>query len=93
MKSLIRFDWAMKKLLRDKANFAVLEGFLTELFKFEVTIIQIGESESNQQQSDDKYNRVDILAHTASNEIILIEMQADSQVDYFHRMLYGASNR
>ena len=50
MKSLIRFDWAMKKLLRDKANFAVLEGFLTELFKFEVTIIQIGESESNQQQ-------------------------------------------
>ena len=91
MKSLIRFDWAMKKLLRDKANFAVLEGFLTELFKFEVTIIQIGESESNQQQSDDKYNRVDILAHTTSNEIILIEMQADSQVDYFHRMLYGAS--
>ena len=50
MKTLIRFDWAMKKLLRDKANFAVLEGFLTELFKFEVTIIQIGESESNQQQ-------------------------------------------
>ncbi len=50
MKSLISFDWAMKKLLRDKANFAVLEGFLTELFKFEVTIIQIGESESNQQQ-------------------------------------------
>ena len=25
----IRFDWAMKRLLRNKANFAVLEGFLT----------------------------------------------------------------
>ena len=91
MKNLIRFDWAMKKLLRDKANYAVLEGFLTELFKFEVTILQIGESESNQQQEDDKYNRVDILAHTASKEVILIELQADSQLDYFHRMQYGVS--
>ena len=27
----IRFDWAMKRLLRNKANFAVLEGFLTTL--------------------------------------------------------------
>ena len=25
----IRFDWAIKRLLRQKANFGVLEGFLT----------------------------------------------------------------
>ena len=25
----IRFDWAVKRLLRHKANFGVLEGFLT----------------------------------------------------------------
>ena len=25
--SYIRFDWAIKRLLRDKANFSVLEGF------------------------------------------------------------------
>ncbi len=91
MKNLIRFDWAMKKLLRDKANYAVLEGFLTELLKFDVTIIQIGESEGNQQQDDDKFNRVDILAHTATNEVILIELQTDSELDYFHRMVYGVS--
>ena len=91
MKNLIRFDWAMKKLLRDKANYGVLEGFLTELLKFDVTIIQIGESEGNQQYDDDKFNRVDILAHTSTNEVILIELQADSQLDYFHRMAYGVS--
>lgn len=91
MKNLIRFDWAMKKLLRDKANYGVLEGFLTELLKFDVTIIQIGESEGNQQQDNDKFNRVDILAHTNTEEIILIELQADSQLDYFHRMAYGVS--
>ena len=27
----IRFDWAMKRLLRDKVNFGVLEGLLTTL--------------------------------------------------------------
>jgi len=27
----IRFDWAMKRMLCDKANFAVLEGLLTVL--------------------------------------------------------------
>ena len=29
--SYIRFDWAMKRMLRNKANFAVLEGLLTTL--------------------------------------------------------------
>lgn len=29
MEKLIRFDWAIKKLLRDKTNFSVLEGFLS----------------------------------------------------------------
>lgn len=91
MKNLIRFDWAMKKLLRDKANYAVLEGFLSELLKFDITILQMGESEANQQQDDDKFNRVDILAHTSNDEIILIELQSDSELDYFHRMLYGVS--
>ena len=28
---IIRFDWAMKRLLRNKANFSVLEGLLTTL--------------------------------------------------------------
>jgi predicted transposase/invertase (TIGR01784 family) len=91
MKHLIRFDWAMKKLLRDKANYAVLEGFLSELFKFDITILQIGESEGNQQVFNDKFSRVDILAHTSAGEIVLVELQTDSELDYFHRMLYGVS--
>ena len=32
-RKLISFDWAMKKLLRSKANFDILEGFLSELLK------------------------------------------------------------
>ena len=54
----IRFDWAIKRLLRQKANFDVLEGFLTVFLNEEVKIIEILESESNQQTIDDKFNRV-----------------------------------
>ncbi len=90
-KKLIRFDWAMKKLLRHKANFGILEGFLSELLRFDITIESILESESNQQDEYDKYNRVDILVKSQSNELMLVEVQNDSEIDYFHRMLYGVS--
>ena len=56
----IRFDWAIKRLLRNKANFGVLEGFLTVLLGENIHIIEILESEGNQQREDDKFNRVDI---------------------------------
>ena len=32
-KKLLRFDWAMKKTLRHKANFDFLEGLVSELLK------------------------------------------------------------
>ena len=60
-KNLIRFDWAIKRLLRNKANFAVLEGFLSELLSQNIIIIRILESEGNQHTSDYKYNKVDLL--------------------------------
>jgi predicted transposase/invertase (TIGR01784 family) len=90
-KKLISFDWAMKKLLRHKANFGILEGFLSELLRFDVTIESILESESNKQDEYDKYNRVDILVKSQSNELMLVEVQNDSEVDYFQRMLFGVS--
>ncbi|TAG93957.1 MAG: hypothetical protein EAZ20_01285, partial [Bacteroidetes bacterium] len=91
IKKLIRFDWAMKKLLRHKANFGILEGFLSELLRFDVTIESILESEANKQDEYDKYNRVDILVKSQNNELMLVEIQNDSEIDYFQRMLYGVS--
>ena len=88
---LVSFDWAMKKILRQKANFVILEGFLSELFKFDLKIEEILESEANQESEDDKFNRVDLLAKNEDGDLILIEVQYDGQQDYFHRMLYGAS--
>jgi predicted transposase/invertase (TIGR01784 family) len=91
MTKLIRFDWALKNILRNKANFEILEGFLSELLKKDVKILEILESESNKKTSDDKLNRVDILAKTGKKEKVLIEVQASSQWDYLSRVLYGTS--
>ncbi|TAH18007.1 MAG: Rpn family recombination-promoting nuclease/putative transposase [Cytophagales bacterium] len=90
-KKLISFDWAIKRLLRNKANFVVLEGFLSELLFDNISIEQILESESNQFSDDDKFNRVDILTQNSKNELIIIELQSTYEIDYFHRMAYGVS--
>ena len=90
-KKLISFDWAIKRLLRNKANFVVLEGFLSELLFDTIKIEQILESESNQETDDNKFNRVDILTQNSKNELLIIEIQSTYEIDYFHRMAYGVS--
>lgn len=91
MPQLIRFDWAMKYLLRNKANFDILEGFLSELLKTQVKIEQILESESNKNHAEDKFNRVDLLVKITGKKYVIIELQCSSQWDYLSRILYGAS--
>ena len=88
---LITFDWAIKKLLRSKANFDILEGFLTELLKEEITILEILDSESNKEDQLDKFNRVDLKVKNSQNEIIIIEIQYEREWDYLQRIVYGTS--
>ena len=87
----VRFDWAIKRMLRQKANFSVLEGFLTVFIGEQITIVEILESEGNQTSSDDKFNRVDIKARDSKGEIILIEVQNSREVHYLERILYGVA--
>lgn len=87
----IRFDWAMKRLLRDKANFSVLEGLLTTLLNEKITINKLLESESNQEDEYDKQNRVDLLAENEKGELFIIEVQNNTEYAYFQRMLFGTS--
>ena len=91
MKQYIRFDWAMKRLLRNKANYGVLEGLLTTLLGEQVKIHRLLESESNQEDEFDKYNRVDMLAENSKGDLILIEVQNNNEYAYFQRMLFGVS--
>lgn len=87
----IRFDWAVKHMLRDKANFGVLEGLITVLIGEPVKIIEILEREGNQENAVDKFNRVDIKVRNDKQEIIIVEVQLTRQYYYLQRILYGAA--
>ena len=88
---LVRFDWAIKRLLRDKADFCIVEGLLTVLLGRKITIQKLLESEGNKECADDKFNRVDVLAEGEDGELMIFEIQNDRELDYFHRMAYGTS--
>ncbi|XCN75222.1 MAG: Rpn family recombination-promoting nuclease/putative transposase [Candidatus Electrothrix aestuarii] len=90
-RKLISFDWAMKKRLRSKANFEILEGFLSELLKEDVRIQEVLESESNKETRSDRFNRVDLKVKNAKDDIIIIEVQYDREFDFLQRIFYGTA--
>ena len=90
-RKLVSFDWAIKKILRSKANFAILEGFLSELLFTDITILEVLESESNQETDSSKFNRVDIKVKDSNQKIIIIEVQYSRELDYLHRLLFASS--
>lgn len=88
---LVRFDWFIKYMFRDKSDFDILEGFLSELLKEDIKILEILESESNQSKKKDKFNRVDIMIKNAKGELVIVEVQNNEEYDYLQRILFGTS--
>ena len=87
----VRFDWAAKRMLRDKANFDVQEGLVTVLLNEPIHIEELLESEGNQSEMDDKFNRVDIKANNSKGEIIIVEIQLTCEPYYLEHILYGVA--
>ena len=87
----IRFDWAAKYILRNKADFVILEGLVSTVIGEKVTIVELLESESNQKTKDDKFNRVDIKAKNSKDDIILVEVQQTTELYFLQRVLYGVA--
>ncbi|XCN73144.1 MAG: PD-(D/E)XK nuclease family transposase [Candidatus Electrothrix aestuarii] len=90
-RTLVSFDWAIKNILRDKANYDVLEGFLSTLLEKDITILSVLESEGNQQDESDKFNRVDLVVEDENGDIFIIEVQNSRERHYLQRLLYGTS--
>ncbi len=90
-KRLIRFDWAMKYMLRDPSNFYIAEGFLSALLEEDITVQQILDSESNKDFTNDKFTRVDVLIRDSQGRDVIIEIQQAYESDYMYRVLYGIS--
>ena len=85
----VRFDWAIKRILRDHANKQVLEGLISVLVGSPVTIIEIMESENNKVRREDKNNRVDVRARMADGEVVIVEVQLNREADFFQRIVFG----
>ena len=87
----IRFDWALKRKLRDKANFAVLEGLITVFTGEQVKIFEILESDGNLVNAVDKFNRVDIMAKNELGDSIIVKLKLTRELYYLMRMLNGVT--
>lgn len=87
----IRFDWAAKRILRDKANFGVLEGLLTVLLDEHIEIGQILESDSNLDCREDKSNCFEVNAINGEKERIIVEIRLTRELHYLERILFSAS--
>ena len=90
-RKLISFDWAIKKILRSKANFGILEGFLSELLFTDIKILEVLESESNPEFDKNKTNRVDIKVKDSQQQIIIVEIQYSRELDYLQRILFASA--
>ena len=86
----IRFDWAIKRLLRDKANFSVLEGLLTTLLNENIRIEKILGTRTKYKLWDDaQKDRIDIIAKENVETPIFIRIQNMRELYYRERLLYG----
>ncbi|EXY99876.1 hypothetical protein M074_2902 [Bacteroides fragilis str. DS-166] len=68
-----------------------MEGFLTVLLGEPIRIVEILESEGNQLNETDKFNRVDIKARNSKDEIIIVEVQNTREIYYLERILFGVA--
>jgi len=89
-RTIISFDYAIKNILRDKANFDVLSGFLTELLEKPVEVLEILESEGNIESPLGKINRTDLKARISGEEIAVFEIQFLDQIDFLGKILFNA---
>lgn len=85
--NFIRFDWAAKRMLRDKANFGVFEGLITVLLNEPVHIIEILESESNQIKGDSTYGCVVLRAANNKGDEVIVEVQTIRELYYLWNLV------
>lgn len=85
----IRFDWAMKRLLRNKVNFGVLEGLLTTLLGERITIQKL--MENSIEDSQDKFSFANMIVTNEKQETFWIEIQNHNEYAYFERTIFDIS--
>lgn len=91
MANYIRFDWAMKRLLRKKSNYVIIEGLLSTILSKTVTILQVIDTKPYADDDICERFRVDLLIVDSEGNEALIEIQNNNEYAYYQRTIFGLS--
>ena len=89
--SYIRFDWAMKRLLRNK-EYKIVEGLLSVVLDKRIYIKKVFENGNRLEEIHDNDNRFDMLVSDKKGTLAIVELQIHNEYAYFERFIFGTSN-
>lgn len=84
----IRFELVAKKLLRDKANYAVFEGLISVFMHREVKIQEILENAGTRVKEDSEPDRIDMVAKDSDGELLIIEIRLSRRLCDLERIFF-----
>ena len=94
-KPLVSFDYGIKYLLRDKGDYAVVEGFISALLKTkgykDVKIVALLESKSNKEDSKSKRSLADLIVEDEDHHKYIIEIERNVKDSFIHKSLFNTS--
>jgi predicted transposase/invertase (TIGR01784 family) len=94
-KPLISFDYAIKYLLKDKGDYAIVEGFISALLKTkgykEVKIVALLEAESNKEDSKSKRSLADVIVEDEDHHKYIIEIERNVKDSFIHKACFNTS--
>ncbi len=90
-KRLISFDWAIKKILRNRDNFDILEGFLSEFLNDDIKVLSILEDRLLSERTEDKYKYLILKVENYNHEPMIIELQYNKEPNYLKQILHSFS--
>ncbi|MCI5124137.1 MAG: hypothetical protein D3925_06575 [Candidatus Electrothrix sp. AR5] len=91
-RKLVCFGWALNNLLHKKEHFEILEGFLSELLKEDIHILNVLDSDDNGEIRR-FFNHLNLCMKNEQGETIIIRVHCDTQYDYLHKIFRAGSGR
>ena len=94
-KPLISFDYAIKYMLKDKGDYSIVEGFISDLLRTrgykDVKIVALLESESNKEDSNSKRSLADLIVEDEDKNKYIIEIERNLKDSFVHKSCFNTS--
>lgn len=94
-KPLISFDYAIKYMLKDKGDYSIVEGFISDLLRTrgykDVKIVALLESESNKEDSKSKRSLADVIVEDEDKNKYIIEIERNLKDSFVHKSCFNTS--